>query len=362
VALAVALLAAWNVWAITVPVPPGRVSIHSDLHVQWAAARGFWRGVDAYSLAGPEPWRALVGNFTLTYPATTLVALAPFVGLSFNVAAALFGALSYGILAYALTASTWAGLLALLAWPCYAALRLGQWAPLLAAAALLPRLAWLVAVKPHMGAVVAVTRTDARWWRIAFAGGLGLALVAWTRDPDWLASWRLALAARPGPGAGAGTVAAVFRPLAAYPGGALALLALLRWRRPEARLLAALACVPHTTFGYELTLLCALVPQRWPEYMMLVIASWGLGITRVGLATSASLAENWAIVATWSVWWVLVPALLMVLLRPNVGQVPAWIERATARLPRWLAGTPTVNVDVRPSPSDTGAPLARRLT
>jgi hypothetical protein len=290
------------------------------------------------------------------------VALAPVAGLPFRAAAAVFGGLSYGVLAYALTASTWAGLLALLAWPCYLALMMGQWAPLMAAAALLPGVAWLVAVKPHMGAVVAVTRTDARWWRVALTGGLGLALVAWARDPEWLTSWRLALSAPPGRGAGAGSVAAVFRPLAAYPGGALALLALLRWRRPEARLLAALACVPHTTFGYELTLLCALVPQRWPEYMILVICSWGLGITRAGLATSASLAENWAIVATWSVWWVLVPALLMVLRRPNAGRVPPWVERAAVRLPRWLAGSPSVDVDPDRLPSGEGTPLARRIS
>ena len=47
-------------------------------------------------------------------------------------------------------------------------------------------------------------------------------------------------------------------------GGALVLLALLKWRRPEARLLAATACVPHTLLPDE-TLPLFLVPQTWLE-------------------------------------------------------------------------------------------------
>ena len=55
-------------------------------------------------------------------------------------------------------------------------------------------------------------------------------------------------------------------------GGPLILLALLRWRRPEARLLVALGCIPHTTMLYE-ALPLFLVARRWQEGVLLAALS-----------------------------------------------------------------------------------------
>ena len=51
------------------------------------------------------------------------------------------------------------------------------------------------------------------------------------------------------------------------------LLAILRWRRPEARLLIALACVPQSMLLYE-TVPLFLVPRTFRESALLVALSY----------------------------------------------------------------------------------------
>ena len=46
------------------------------------------------------------------------------------------------------------------------------------------------------------------------------------------------------------------------------LLALFRWRRPEARLLAALACVPQNIGLYETVPLWLIPRNRWEGYLL----------------------------------------------------------------------------------------------
>ena len=65
------------------------------------------------------------------------------------------------------------------------------------------------------------------------------------------------------------------------PGGVLVLLALLKWKRADARLLLALACVPHTTVPYE-TIPLFLIPQTWRQ-------AWALW----ALALLAYVAQWW---------------------------------------------------------------------
>ena len=66
------------------------------------------------------------------------------------------------------------------------------------------------------------------------------------------------------------------------------LLAMLRWRRPEGRLVAAMACVPQTYFSCD----------QLPPLLVPVIARACF----------------------------------------NEGPAPAWLERQLRRAPRWLAG------------------------
>jgi hypothetical protein len=104
-------------------------------------------------------------------------------------------------------------------------------------------------------------------------------------------------------------------------GGPLVLLALLKWRRPEARLLAAMACVPHTLLPYE-TLPLFLVPQTWLEACVL-LAGTTLAVILHGVGAPYASATEWvAASGVWTIWCVYLPCLVMVLRRPNVGGVP----------------------------------------
>jgi len=40
-------------------------------------------------------------------------------------------------------------------------------------------------------------------------------------------------------------------------------------------------------------------------------------------------------------WLIYMPALIMVIRRPNEGMIPPWIETRMSALPRWISGTPT---------------------
>jgi len=102
------------------------------------------------------------------------------------------------------------------------------------------------------------------------------------------------------------------------PGGALLLLALLRWRRPEARMLAALALVPHTTMVYEMLPLF-LIPRTMRQMAALTL------VTQVAFAAAFSLrpGANYEhlggmLNAHWPFWLILVylPALVLAI-RPS---------------------------------------------
>src|SRR5439155_104266 len=75
------------------------------------------------------------------------------------------------------------------------------------------------------------------------------------------------------------------------PGGFLMPAALLRWRRPEGRLLAALCCVPHVTTLYE-TLPLFLVPaNRYQAYLLLAL-SYVAAVVQAWLVPGGSLLQQ----------------------------------------------------------------------
>ncbi len=116
-------------------------------------------------------------------------------------------------------------------------------------------------------------------------------------------------------------------------GGGLALLALWKWRRPEARLLATMACVPHTMLPYE-TLPLFLVPQTWREACVLLAGTaFAVALHRTGEPYVSP--EAWvAASGGWIIWCVYLPCLVMVLRRPNVGDAPF----VDVLLRRWQRG------------------------
>jgi hypothetical protein len=128
-----------------------------------------------------------------------------------------------------------------------------------------------------------------------------------------------------------------YRAPALMPGGILILAALTRWRRGEARLLVALACVPHTTLPYELLPLF-LIPRGWVQTASLVALSHLMWLLVAHDFPHPDFYYTVIEYTRTSIPCLYLPCTLMVLRRPNVGAVPEWLEARTAGWPEWMRG------------------------
>jgi hypothetical protein len=277
----------------------------NDFAQLWFGAGALVRGENPYDVIGPG--RALNVRWPLYYPLPSVVAAVPASRLPYRVASAGMAALGFFALAWALMGTGYAPLLGLLSLGAATALYLVQWSPLLAGAIVLTPLSALWIVKPTVGFACFVARPT-RW---AMGGGLVLTAIAFLVDPAWLASWRAALdSPNVAPANHAGHVAAI-----QFPGGILILAALTRWRRWEARLLVALACVPQTMLLYE-TVPLLLIPRGWREVTLLTALTWGVHgwVESHGPLTFAQTAPVTGRAVTLALY---LPCVLMVLRRPN---------------------------------------------
>jgi hypothetical protein len=107
-------------------------------------------------------------------------------------------------------------------------------------------------------------------------------------------------------------------------------LLLARWRRPEARLVLALACVPQTPLLYE-TVPLFLVPLTLVQGGVLWLGSWLVALWQSLGAPYATDAARFSASNTAIGWLLYLPCTVMILRRPNVGSLPTWLE---SRLPR----------------------------
>ena len=205
-------------------------------------------GTDPYALVGPG--RALAQKAPNYYPATAMIAVLPLAWLELELARAVFFGLSAGVLAFAATRDGYARMPMFLSGSFMLALLSQQWAPLLTASLFLPAMAWAYAAKPNIGLALFAARPTRAALAWAAAGAIVLGAASLALRPSWPAEW--VAIARSAPH---------IRALVRHPAGPLVLLALLRWRRPEARLLVALACVPHSTLFYEALPLLLVVPE-----------------------------------------------------------------------------------------------------
>lgn len=300
---------------------------HRDFALVWYAAGALLRGSDPYTLIGPG--RAFEFASPFFYPLPAAVLAIPVAPLSEFHAVAIFMALGGGCLTWALMEHGYPPLLGLYSACVSQALYTAQWSPLIAGAYAIAPLSVVLVAKPTIGAAVFAARPS--WW--ALFGGLALIALAFIIQPDWVTAWRAAI--HRGASIGAGATFPYLAPIA-QPGGLIPLLALLRWRRPEARLLAAMACVPQSLVPFEGVLLL-LIPRGWLESaIFLVLANlvdwYAVPVERVGHATWVTIN------AAAMTMFLYVPATLMVLRRPNEGALPVWLERAIARWPAWLRG------------------------
>ena len=263
-----AALLTWSFWIQPQPQP-------SDLAPVWAGARAVFNHQNPYEVIGPG--REFDTKFPLIYPITAVVTLLPIALLPLRLVDPIFVGIGFGLFTWAITRRQILSpaLVALVSLPALMSLQTSQWSPLLTGAALLPVVGFLLVAKPTIGMALFAAVPD---WKTAAgcAVFLILSLIIW---PGWIADWR----------AGFVTAPHVVPPLVRI-GGPLVLLAALKWKRAEARLLLALACVPHTTALYE-TIPLFLIPQSW-------LQAWGLWILVVARLSS----DSWRAVLTTRRW------------------------------------------------------------
>jgi hypothetical protein len=302
----------------------GMSPVPRDVGQVWFAARALLEGKNPYALIGPGlpfEWPA-----PLFYPLPAAVTLLPLTPLSVQWAAALFILVGVTCFAWALMEHGYGPLFGCCSSCVVFAAELAQWSPLLSAGLVIVPLSFLWVAKPSVGLALSVARPS--WWSITGVAILGG--IAFIVQPHWFESWRHALASTSRVrGVGFPYVAPVV-----MPGGFIALLALLKWRRPEARLVAALACVPQTMLLYEAVPLF-LIPRTLREAELLVLLSYvALGFMPHTSAYAADIDAS----GRWIVIFLYVPATLMVLRRPNAGPLPSWLEAQLANLPSWIRG------------------------
>src|SRR6185503_738477 len=182
---------------------------------------------------------------------------------------------------------------------------MGQWSMLLTAAMILPWLAFIGAAKPNVGVSIAGAKLS---WR-ALIAMVVFTLLTIPISPAWPATWLESSRSSP----------FHFSPLRA-PGGFLVLLALLRWRRPEARLLTIMGVVPQSPFVYEALPLFLVARSRFQTYALVIGSDIALGVYALarGMERGAYFHVNGIAI----VLCMYLPALVMVLRRPNEGAVP----------------------------------------
>jgi hypothetical protein len=252
---------------------------------------------------GTNPYRSTPSHlkYPLFYPLPAVLVAVPFTALPITLARPVFDIAVGWIFAYGLWRQAPYALLAVLSGAYIFAMRAGQTTPLVVAASLIPVLGFLLTVKPNTGLACWIARPS----RPAVIGGLVLFALTLVLVPSWPLDWWASIQQQSGH----------IRSPILRPFGWVLLLAALRWRSSEGRLLLALAIIPQNTLPHELLPL-VLIPRNAVEMAVFGVGSWiAVAFTSVGQEHATSLPG-----LVTSVWPVLLlsvylPALFMVLRR-----------------------------------------------
>jgi hypothetical protein len=197
--------------------------------------------------------------------------------------------LSTALLVYAGTRDGYQRLPIMLSVPFCNAVIWPQWAPIITAAVLLPNLLPLALAKPSIGIAAFASRPS---WRGGVASVVVLA-ASFAVLPTWPLDWLAAVRQHAG-------VLPLFN-----VGGPLLLLAAVRWRAWQARLLLAMACAPQLPYD---VLPVLLVARTFKQQVVLTLCSW---LSVFTWPYAVVLHHNdWM---GWLVAWIYLPALVMVL-------------------------------------------------
>ena len=298
-----------------------------DFTWYWRAGRAILEGQSPYRVINPDgPYPRNAG---FLYPLPAALIAAPFALFPLWHGMAAFSAFAAGTLAFVMTRDGYWRLPLLMSFPMLWCVQSGQWTPLVVAAALSPVLACLAIAKPTIAAAAFAHSPTRRF----AASATAILLLALALAPGWPSEYLAEIRVR----------AAVNYsiPFLVFP-GPLLLLAVARWRRPEARLLLALACVPQTMLFYDQLPLLVLA-RSFREALVMAVASYVpiAVIFFLPRPPDDSVAATLVITSPVIVCLYYLPCLVAVLLRPNVGDVPAFVDRLARYAPQWLRGVPS---------------------
>lgn len=315
-----ALLATFAAWLI---LQQYRMNpeFHSDFGLVWYGARALISGVDPYPLVGPG--RTYDFGWPLYYPATSFVAAIPIAWLPESAAATLYVAVATFLLAFGITRRSW-HLLPLFASEAFvSSARLGQWSLIFTAALFFPTLAALSLAKPQAALPILAASTRWRSFVAAILGGTVMIIASLILLPSWPAEWLRIV----------GNAEGLSMPITHFA-GFMVLFVLLRWRRPESWLILVTACMPQS-WGFYNTLVLFTIPGTLTEAVaLLAIAAVGSGLGGFILPADLTKAGFYDWVGGIIVVSVYLPAVAIVLRRPNRGEMPAWLSWIVARRQR----------------------------
>ncbi len=295
-----------------------------DFDHLWFAARAMLDGRDPYQLIGPGheynwPW-------LFYYPLTAPTSILPLALLPLTIARALYVAVPVGLLAFLLTRDGFGRLPLFVSGAFLYSVKTAQWGPLVLCALFLPWLGFFCAAKPNLGlGTLAGARSLPALARM-LTSAAALVLLSLLLQPQWPRRWL-------------GVIAQAPQPLSVLSlmGGPILLLALLRWRRWEARMLLMFALVPQTS-GAVGTLPLLLVPRSFRALTVLAILSY---VPMFYAPQAGQTIEQWSYRETLATLFAIyLPVLWIVLRTPNQGPLPARLEALAGRLPAWLRGQP----------------------
>jgi len=312
--VAVAIGVAYGLWTVVLLALKrryGQDSWAADFTHPWIAARALLHGASPYQAVydADPPF----GQFFL-YPLPAALLVAPIAWLPLHAAAGVGVAIATGLLAFAVTErATWPLMLFLSAQALRVPDSVQIWAPLFTAAALLTPMLGIIVAKPHAGLSVVAFQTRLKPLIVGAIAGTLLLAISFAVYPSWFGEWWNVLHVAPEKGN--------FRPPVLHPLGALLLLAALRWRRPEARLLLTSALLPQSPYFYD-QLPLLLIPGSRREMLLYAAVSQ---VAALFAPINLSSRRSWMIVGLY------LPALLLVLLRPNTpSDMDGQLKRAPA--------------------------------
>lgn len=262
----------------------------------------YWYTAAEALLEGSSPYDAIpaldssrfeTGFF---YPLPAAVVTIPFSYLPYAPAGALFVGISSMLLAYGLARDRPHQLWLFASAPFIVSAASGTWSTPIAAAALLPSLGFLAVAKPNLGIATFLLRPS---WSLII-GCLLLTLLSLAIRPTWPVEWLREVR----------DVKSRMIPLLT-PVGPILLLALSRWRRPEARLLLGYACVPQAPWFYDQLILWLIPASRLEAINYTFVSQIALLIWILADGVRWDHG-SWFLAAI-----LYLPPLLMILRRPN---------------------------------------------